>query len=155
MTNNSSTHRPNGGRPAPEDINPRFSNYPQDWIEVRPELMTAIELFSAPTPWQALFDFTIFDGSDLARLIVELQLKHNNGERRWVLSESHEVTVEQSAGPSKQLLVVDGEPVGRGKLLMVSPLNGPWPARLYYVHERSVTKTIRYMMVDHTKWPQL
>lgn len=123
---------------------PNTERIPQAWKEVRPELDSPIILIIAPTPWTIIFDFQLFDPSDLATLRVESEFTAPDGQSsRWVLMENYEIGVDGRAG--HHLLTVNGEVVGPQKVALITPVHGPWVSKLTYVHNRSSTKPVRYM----------
>lgn len=98
------------------------------------------------TPFRLFFDFSTLDVSDTILLRVDLEIfGPNPGQKRWVLAEEHVVGIHVHENLTR--LQVNGTPISRGRLLEISPLEGPWVARVQYAQSLGLSKTVRVALL--------
>ncbi len=98
------------------------------------------------TPFRLLFDFSPLDVSDTILLRVDIEIfGPNPSQRRWVMSEEHRVKIYSHENITH--LEVNDQPISRGRLLELSPMTGPWVARVQYAQTLGFSKTVRVALL--------
>ena len=124
------------------------NNLPQqDWSSLAPDVNQDYILISKLPPWKVAIDFSKLEASDTILIQIHLRLfGPDESQVQWVLSDEHTVSIHNE--PDKTFLQVNGQPVSRGRLLLLSPIEGPLLARLTYRQILGWNKDIRLLMLQ-------
>lgn len=118
----------------------------QNWRSLTPTVELDHVLISKLPPWEVAIDFSTLEASDTILLQIHLRIMGPNPDQiRWVLGDEHIVSIHNE--PDKTYLEVNGQPVSRGRLLLISPMQGPWLARLTYRQTLGFNKSVRLLLL--------
>jgi hypothetical protein len=117
-----------------------------EWHTAMPDIGQSLLLVHSETPWEVFFDFTTLEASDKVEIAILLEIAQHraNGALRRVLAEEFEITIKQD--PGRAYLTVNDQPVSRGRILPIEPIEGPWNALLLYRQVAGFNKLTRFFV---------
>lgn len=126
----------------------RLFSYPHlptvsTWRSLIPEAGLDYEILNEHSGWNALIDLTTLQPTDQATITVEIEIFGPNLDQvRWEITEEHRIGFRSL--PDRVYLLSNDTPVGVQKIVAISPLKGPWRARLKYRQTSGLNKPVRF-----------
>lgn len=111
-----------------------------EWRSLIPETGLDYEILNEHSGWNALIDLTALQPTDQATVTVEIEIF--GPKYRWEIAEEHRISFKVL--PDRTYLLSNDTPVGVQKIVTLSPIKGPWRARLKYRQTSGLNKPVRF-----------